>query len=179
MAINSKDIRNISILGHGGSGKTSLTEAILFYTKNADRLGKTADGNTVSDYDPEEIKRKYSISASIAPVTVAGKKINFIDNPGFLDFVGEVKQSLSVTDNALIVMNAKSGLEVGAELAWDNATEAGVSKAFFVNRMDEENINFAQLLNEMRDTFGTSVCPVFVPYIENQKTVCYIDLIEK
>ncbi|MBE6551126.1 MAG: elongation factor G [Ruminococcaceae bacterium] len=179
MAITSKDIRNISILGHGGSGKTSLTEAILFYTKNADRLGKTADGNTVSDYDPEEIKRKYSISASIAPVTVGGKKINFIDTPGFLDFVGEVKQSLSVTDNALIVMNAKSGLEVGAELAWDNASEAGVSKAFFVNRLDEENINFEQLLNEMRDTFGTSVCPIFVPYIENQKTVCYIDVIEK
>jgi len=179
MAITSKDIRNISILGHGGSGKTSLTEAILYYTKNTDRLGKTTDGNTVSDYDPEEIKRKYSISASIAPVVVDNKKINFIDTPGFLDFVGEVKQAVSVTDNALIVINAKSGLEVGAELAWDNATEAKISKSFFVNRLDEDNVNFEQLLVSMRDTFGTSVCPVYVPYIENHKTACYIDLIEK
>ncbi|MEA4833184.1 MAG: elongation factor G [Oscillospiraceae bacterium] len=175
--IKSGDIRNICLLGHGGSGKTSLAEAMLYYTKGTDRLGKTTDGNTVCDYDSEEIKRKYSISASIAPVMIDDKKINFIDTPGFLDFAGEVKQAVSVCENAMIVINAKSGLEVGAELCWNYASEAGVSKSFFINRLDEENINFESLLVSLKNVFGTNLCPVFVPIIEDNKTSCYVDLI--
>jgi len=175
--ITSKNIRNICLLGHGGSGKTSLAEAALFLTKGSDRLGKNADGNTVCDYDAEEIKRGFSISASIAPVFYGSSKINFIDTPGFLDFAGEVNQALRVVKNSIIVVNAKAGLEVGAELAWDNASDAGVSKTFFLNRCDEDNLNFDNIISEIRDTFGTSVCPLLVPVVDNHKTSCYVDLL--
>ena len=130
--IDSKSIRNIALLGHGGSGKTSLAEAMLFLTGGTDRMGKTSDGNTVCDYDPEEAKRGFSISASIAPIMWKNTKINMLDTPGYLDFVGEVLQSLRVADSALICVDAKSGVEVGTELAWDYATEANIPKAFFI-----------------------------------------------
>lgn len=176
--ITSRDIRNVCLIGHGGSGKTSLAEALLYYTKGTDRQGKIVDGNTVCDYDPEEISRQVSLSAAVAPVLYNGKKINFIDTPGYLDFFSEVKQALQVSRNALIVINAKSGVEVGAELAWENATEAGVSKSFFINRMDEENVDFTKILNTLRELFGSSVCPMFVPLFADHKTVGYVDLIE-
>ena len=176
--LTSKDIRNICLMGHGGSGKTSLLEAMLYFTKGIDRLGKVVDGNTVSDYDPEEIKRKFSIQAAMAPVAYKNSVINVIDTPGFFDFAGEVKQALRVVGNAIIVINAKSGLESGAEIAWDNATEAGVPKAFFVNRLDEENVNFDAIIDELIGQFGTSVCPLIVPYIENHKVHSYVDVIE-
>ncbi len=176
--LTSRDIRNICLLGHGGSGKTSLLEAMLYYTKGIDRLGKIADGNTISDYDPEEIKRKFSVQASLAPVPYKGKVINVIDTPGYFDFAAEVKQALRVVGNAIILINAKSGVESGAELAWDDATEAGVPKAFFINRLDEEGIKFEKLINELKDLFGNSVCPLIIPYIDNHKVLCYIDVIE-
>ncbi len=175
--ISTQNIRNVCLLGHGGSGKTSLMEAMLYYTKSTDRLGKVTDGNTVSDYDPEEIKRKFSLFSALAPIVVGDKKLNFIDTPGYLDFVGEAKQALRVCENALIVINAKSGVEVGAEIAWEQATDANIAKAFFFNRMDEENINFDAIIDELHNLFGTSVCPIFVPFFENRKVVGYIDLI--
>ena len=175
--IDSKSIRNIALLGHGGSGKTSLAEAMLFLTGGTDRMGKTSDGNTVCDYDPEEAKRGFSISASIAPIMWKNTKINMLDTPGYLDFVGEVLQSLRVADSALICVDAKSGVEVGTELAWDHATAAGLPKAFFVNKCDDNDAHFDNVFNQLHDTFGSTVCPVFVP-VKDGKNVTMIDLIE-
>lgn len=127
---SSKDIRNIALLGHGGSGKTSLAEAMLFVTGAIDRMGKTTDGNTVSDSDPEEVKRGYSLSTSVIPVEWKNTKINILDAPGYLEFVGEAKQALRVADSAVILVDAKAGPEVGTELSWDYATEADIPKAF-------------------------------------------------
>ncbi len=176
--ILSRQIRNVCLLGHGGVGKTSLVEAALWWAKQTDRLGKVAEGNTVCDYDPEEIKREMSISASIAPIFYDNKKINFIDTPGYLDFNAEVKQALRIVRNAVIVIDAKAGVEVGAELAWQEAEEAGVARAFFINRMDEENVNFTAILNKLKELFGQAVCPLYVPLFENHKTVGYVDVIK-
>ncbi len=173
----SRQIRNVCLLGHGGSGKTSLIEAMLYYVKETDRLGKIAEGNTVCDFDPEEIKREMSISASVAPVFYDNKKINFIDTPGYLDFAAETEQALRVVRNAVIVIDAKAGVEVGAELAWQKATDAGVAKAFFINRMDEDNVNFTAILNTLKELFGQTICPLYVPLFENHKTVGYVDII--
>ncbi|MBO4794607.1 MAG: GTP-binding protein, partial [Clostridia bacterium] len=131
----SNQIRNICLLGHGGDGKTSLTEAMLYLAKATDRLGKTADGNTVSDFDPEEIARGISISASLSNLVWNGKKINILDTPGYFDFVGEVKQALSVADSAVFVVDGKSGCKVGTELCWEYAGK--MPKAIFVNKMDD------------------------------------------
>ena len=161
-------IRNICLLGHGGNGKTSVAEAMLYISKGIDRLGKTQDGTTVSDYDAEEIKRKFSISTSIAPVTYNNTKINIIDTPGYLDFSGEVIQGLRVSGCALIVMDAKTGVDAGCELAWEYATEATVPKAFFINKIDDENARFAANLAHMRDKFGKTVCPVTIPLFDDR-----------
>lgn len=160
---SSKDIRNIALLGHGGSGKTSLAEAMLFVSGAIDRMGKTTDGNTVSDSDPEEIKRGYSLSTSVVPVEWKNTKINILDAPGYLEFVGETKQALRVADSAVILVDAKAGLEVGTELSWDYATEADIPKAFFVNKADDNEANFKRVFDQLRDIFGISVCPVLVP----------------
>ncbi len=175
--VDTKSIRNVALLGHGGCGKTSLAEAMLYLTGSIDRMGKTPDGNTTCDYDPEEIKRGFSISASFAPVMWKNIKVNIFDTPGYLDFVGEVNQSLRVADSALICVDAKAGVEVGTELAWDNATSAGLPKAFFINKCDDVDAHFDTVFNQLHSTFGTSVCPVFVP-IKDGKNVTMIDLIE-
>ncbi len=172
----SSDIRNIALLGHGGSGKTSLTEAMLYVTGAVDRIGKTTDGNTTSDYDPEEIKRGYSLSASLVPVETKGKKINILDAPGYLEFVGEVKEVLAAADSAVIVVDAKAGVEVGTELSWDNATEADIPKAFFINKTDDNDAHFHRVFDQLRDMFGISVCPVLVP-VTGQKGM-FADLID-
>ena len=174
----SEKIRNVCLLGHGGNGKTSLAEAMLYLAKASDRLGKVTDGNTVCDFDAEEIKRKFSLSSALAPFDWKGAKINLIDNPGYLDFVGEVRQSLRVCGTALIVMDAKSGVDVGCELAWEYATEAGVPKAFFVNKMDDENAHFGNTIEAMREKFGVTVCPIAIPIIIDRKPLGYADLIE-
>ena len=158
-----KDIRNIVLLGHGGSGKTSIAEASLYLTKATDRLGNPSDGNTVCDYDPEEIKRGFSLSAAMAPVIWNDTKINFIDTPGYLDFEGEVVQAIRVADSALIAVDAKSGVEVGTKLAWDNAAKADIPKAFFINKFDDKEANFERIFDELRETFGLSVCPLYIP----------------
>lgn len=170
-------IKNVCLLGHGGNGKTSLTEAMLYLAGETDRLGKTADGNTVSDYDPEEIKRKFSIAASVAPLMWKGSKINLLDTPGTLDFAGEVMQGLRVSGTALIVMDAKSGADVGSELAWERASELGVPKAFFVGKMDDDNANFGNTIEQMREKFGPAICPVAIPIIVDRKPLGYADLI--
>lgn len=173
---NTKDIRNVCFLGHGDSGKTSLAEAILFFTKNTDRQGKITDGNTVSDYDDEEKRRQLSIQASVLTFNWKNAKINLIDTPGFFDFAGEAKQATRVADCSLIVVNAKSGIDVGTEFAVEYSTEVNIPKAFFVSRLDEENVKFDTILEEAREMFGVAVCPVFAPYIEDSKTVGYADV---
>lgn len=177
-SVQTQDIRNVCLLGHGGNGKTSVAEAMLYISKGTDRLGKTQDGTTVSDYDAEEIKRKFSISTSIAPITYMNKKINIIDTPGYLDFSGEVMEGLRVSGCALIVMDAKSGVDTGCELAWEYATEATVPKAFFINKIDDENANFSATIDAMREKFGKTICPVMVPIFEDRKVVATVNLIK-
>ena len=160
---STQDIRNIVLLGHGGCGKTSIAEAALYLTKATDRLGKTGEGNTVCDYDPEEIKRGFSLSAAMAPVEWKNTKINFIDTPGYLDFEGEVVQAIRVADSALIAVDARGGVEVGTRLAWDNASDADIPKAFFVNKFDDKEANFENIFAELREYFGLSVCPLYIP----------------
>ena len=175
--ITTKNIRNIVLLGHGGSGKTSLAETALFLSKGTDRLGKIADGNTVCDYDPEEKQRKFSIMLSVAPVMWKDTKINFIDTPGFLDFAGEVYAGVKAADAAIITLDGKAGVEVGTELAWEKATDAGIPRAFFVNKCDDPEANFDRVFSQLTEQFGTSVCPVLVPY-KAGGTTKFINLIE-
>ena len=156
-------IRNVVLAGHGGSGKTSLAEAMLFATKGTARLGRVEDGTTVMDYDPEEIKRKISLSAALAPIEYGEHKINLLDTPGFFDFTGEVKGAMRVADAAVIVICAVSGLEVGVEKSWAYADEGGLPRAIFINKMDRENANFAKVLGELRAKFGNRIVPLQVP----------------
>lgn len=175
--IETSSIRNVALLGHGGSGKTSIAEALLYIGGGIDRLGKTTDGNTVCDYDAEEVKRGFSLSAAVAPVMWKGIKINLLDTPGYLDFVGEALQVLRVADSAVIAVDAKAGVEVGTELAWGYATEAGIPRAFFVNKCDDNEADFARVFGELHEKFGTAVCPVAIP-VKNGKDITIIGLAE-
>ena len=169
-------IRNICLTGHGGSGKTSVAEAMLYISKTTDRLGKTPEGNTVCDYDPEEIRRGFTLSTSIAPLMWKDTKINVLDTPGYLDFAGEAAQAMRVADSAIITVDGKAGLEVGTELAWNAATEAGLPRAFFVNKCDDPDADFERVFRQIHMAFGTAVCPVFVPVRCGNKVVM-VDLI--
>ncbi len=171
-------IRNIVLAGHGGSGKTSLAEAMLWVTGCSDRLGKTADGNTVCDFDPEEIKRKVSVSTAVAPLEHNGFKINLLDTPGLFDFVGGVGEGFRAAECAVIVISGKSGVTVGAEKANKAAKVNGRSRVFFINKLDAEGSNFYKALEALRSSFGNDVCPVVVPYYEGEKIKCYVDLLE-
>ena len=159
-----KNIRNIALLGHGSEGKTTLTEAMLYAAGLIDRQGKVEDGSTVSDYDPEEIKRGISISASLAPIEWKGNKINVIDVPGYFDFIGESIAALRVVETAGIVVGAVNGLSVGAEKAWDNAGKTpNVCRMFIINQMDRENADYNKVLEALRDKFSTGVVPLVLP----------------
>lgn len=177
--IETKNIRNIALLGHGGSGKTSLSEAMLYLTGETDRLGNVTAGNTVCDYDAEEISRKISISASIAPMMWKDIKINVIDTPGYLDFAGEVVQALRVADSAVIVVDGKAGIEVGTELAWDSVTAAHLPRAFFINKFDDNEARFGRVLDSLHETFGKNVCPLTIPMVRGGEVVGAIDLIDQ
>ena len=168
-------IRNICLLGHGGEGKTSLAESILFTTGGTDRLGKVADGNTVCDFDPEEIRRGISISATPVPVSFGGCKLNVFDTPGYFDFFGEALQSLRVTDTAVIVVSAKGGVGVGAEKGWKHS--AGKSRFVYVSKVDEENADFAGTYAQLREKFGLSVCPVVIPASKGDKVTGIINIV--
>lgn len=175
--VDTKQIRNIALLGHGGSGKTSLAEALIYISGGSDRLGKVADGNTVCDYDAEEIKRGFSLSSSVASIMWKDCRVNIIDTPGYLDFSGEVNQALRVADSAIICVDGKAGVEVGTELAWESATAAGLPKAIFINKCDEQEAQFGRVFNELHEKFGKNICPVFVP-IGQGKEATMIDLLE-
>ncbi len=176
--IITKNIRNIVLLGHGSTGKTSLVEAMLYRKNLTDRLGKTTEGNTVCDYDPEEIKRGFTLSAAMVNFVHNDVKINVIDAPGYLGFRGEAKQAVRVADAAIIVVDGRTGVQVGTDLGWDYATEAGIPKAFFINRFDDGEARFAKAFNALRERYGVAVCPILIPMIEADKVAGFLNLID-
>ncbi|MDD6279994.1 MAG: elongation factor G [Oscillospiraceae bacterium] len=171
-------IRNIALAGHNGSGKTSLAEAVLYKAGASDRLGKTVDGNTICDYDPEEIKRKISISTSLAAFEYNGMKINLLDTPGLFDFAADMIEGIRAADNVMITVSAKSGVKVGTRKAYDEAVSQGKSKMFVITKIDDKDANFFNVLTELKTVFGPTVCPVVVPVIHDHKIVSYVNLIE-
>ncbi|HOP75009.1 MAG TPA: elongation factor G [Bacillota bacterium] len=171
-------MRNLVLLGHGGSGKTTLAEAMLYSAKAIERFGKVDDGNSTMDYDPEEIKRKISISTSIAPLEYKEDKVNIIDTPGFFDFVGEVKGAVRAADVACIVVCAVSGVEVGTDKAWGYADEQNLPRVFFINKMDRENANFDKVLTDLRDKYGKNVIPIRIPVGAAETFQGVIDILE-
>lgn len=173
-----KRIKNIAIAGHNGSGKTSLTEALLFKAGASERLGKTADGTTVCDYDPEEIKRKISIGTSLASFEYDDYKINILDTPGLFDFAAEMIEGIRGADNVMITVSAKSGVKVGARKAYEEAIKQGKSKMFVVTKIDDKDANFYNVLTELKTVFGPTVCPVVVPVISGGEVVSFVNLIE-
>ena len=174
--LTTKTIRNICLLGHGGSGKTSIAEAMLYCAGETERMGKISDGNTVFDFDNEEKKRKYSISLATAPLMWRDIKINILDAPGYLDFEGEVAEAIRVADAAIIVIDGKSGVEVGTELAWEYAEKAALPRAFFVNKCDDPESDFERAFEQLRDKFGRNVCPTFVP-VKSESETLFVNLI--
>lgn len=179
MSYTARDIRNVCLIGHGGDGKTALAESMLYYTKGTDRLGKSAEGTTVSDFDPEEIKRKYSISTSIIPIEYGKSKINLFDNPGYFDFAGEVMQSIRVVDSGVIVVSAKNGIGVGTEKSWKYLYERKLPRFVYISKLDEEHADFFKTFEALREEFGKTLAPIVIPILDGDKTVGIVDIIHK
>ncbi|NLG88605.1 MAG: elongation factor G [Clostridiaceae bacterium] len=169
-------IRNVCLLGHGGAGKTTLAEALLFEAKAIDRFGSVVNGSTVMDYDPEEVKRQISTNTSLAPLEWKGCKINIIDTPGYFDFIGEMKQGLRVADGAIILASAKDGVEVGTEKAWQEVTDQHIPKLFFVNKIDEEHADFFKVFEQLQQMFGKSVIAFELPIMESGSFAGVVDV---
>ncbi len=179
MSYTARDIRNVCLIGHGGDGKTALAESMLYYTKGTDRLGKSAEGTTVSDFDPEEIKRKYSISTSIIPIEYGKSKINLFDNPGYFDFAGEVMQSIRVVDSGVIVVSAKNGIGVGTEKSWKYLYERKLPRFVYISKLDEEHADFFKTFEALREKFGKTLAPIVIPILDGDKTIGIVDIIHK
>jgi elongation factor G len=173
-----KNIRNILILGHGGSGKTTLTEALAFNAGAVDRMGKIDEGNTLSDFDPEEKRRKFSISSSIIPLEFGGHKINLIDVPGYFDFIGDAYAALRVADAVIIVVDALSGVQVGTEKAIELLEKANVPAFIVVNKMDRENATFAKVMDELKETFGNKIVPFELPMGEGEAMNGVVNIVD-
>ncbi len=171
-------IRNVCIAGHGGSGKTSLAEALIFKAGASDRFGRVENGNTVCDFDPEETKRVVSVSSAIAPFAWGSTKINLIDTPGLFDFATGLYEGIRASESVIIALSAKSGVEVGAEKAYKLAKDSGKATMFFVGKMDDENADFYKTLEELKSKFGPSICPIVAPVVEDGRLVCYYNLVE-
>lgn len=172
-------IRNVVLLGHGGSGKTSLVEAMAYLSGITSRMGKISDGNTVSDFGKEEQKRHISISTSIVPIEWEGVKINILDTPGFFDFVGEVEEAVSAADAAIIVVSGKAGVEVGTEKAWELCEKHKLPRFIYVTDMDVDNASFRQVVEDMTNTYGKKMAPFHLPIRENEKFVGYVNVIQE
>ena len=176
----SNRVRNVVLLGHSGSGKTTYSEAALYYSGATKRFGKVEDGNTVSDYEAEEIRRKVSINTSVIPVEWQDTKINFLDTPGYFDFAAEVKLAMNVADTGLIMVSAKSGVEVGTEKAWEYCEEMHLPRIIFINQLDDENADFEKTLADLRKNFGKAVAPLQIPFNdENGNFIGFINLIKR
>lgn len=170
-------IRNVVLLGHGGSGKTSLAEAMAYLSGITSRMGRVSDGNTISDYSKEEQKRRFSISASVIPVEWEGCKINIIDAPGYFDFVGEVEEAVSAAGAAVIVVNGKSGIEVGTQKAWELCEKYKLPRIVYVSNMDVDNASFRQVVEDMTQAYGKKMAPFHLPIRENEKFVGYVNVV--
>ena len=182
-AYDTKDIRNVVFLGHGGAGKTTVVEALAYISGITSRLGKVADGNTISDFDKEEVKRKFSISTSVVPIEFADEKetvkVNLLDTPGYFDFVGEVEEAVSVADAAVIVVNCKSGIEPGTRKAWELCEKYRLPRLFFVTNMDDDDASFRELTIKLTTEFGRSISPLQIPIREDGKFVGYVNVIKQ
>ena len=178
MQYTTDKIRNICLLGHGGDGKSALAEALLYFTGSTDRLGTAAQGNTVSDFDPEEIKRQISISTSVIPVEWKGKKINLLDTPGYFDFEGEVLQAVRMAETALVVVSAKGGIHFGTTKAINLAKSLNMPQLFFITSIDEEHSDFYGVFDALKQRYGKGVCAISAPIIENEKVTGYVDIVE-
>lgn len=177
-----KQIRNVVLLGHGGAGKSTVAEALAYLTGVTKRMGKIVDGNTISDFDKEEIKRQFSISTSLIPIEYEGAegkiKINLLDTPGYFDFVGEVEEAVSVADAAIIVVNCKAGIEVGTEKAWELCEEYRLPRIIFVTNMDDDHASFRELVLKLEKKFGRKIAPFQVPIRENEKFVGFVNAVK-
>ena len=177
-----KQIRNVVLLGHGGAGKSTVAEALAYLTGVTKRMGKVSDGNTISDYDKEEIKRQFSISTTMVPIEYQGAegkvKINLLDTPGYFDFVGEVEEAVSVADAAIIVVNCKAGIEVGTEKAWELCEEYRLPRIIFVTNMDDDHASFRELILKLEKQFGRKIAPFQVPIRENEKFVGFVNAVK-
>ena len=172
-----QSIHNVALLGHGGSGKTTLADAVLCYGKATERIGKIADSTTVMDFDPEEKKRKTSVSTSVYALELGGHKLNIIDAPGLFDFAGGVSEALAAADSAVIAVSGKSGLTTGAKQSFQKARALKKAVAFFVGKLDSPHAHFYRVISSLVANYGAVICPVVIPYIENDEVKSYIDLI--
>ncbi|MBE3583011.1 MAG: elongation factor G [Limnochordaceae bacterium] len=176
---STEQLRNVALVSHGGAGKTSLLEAMLFCSGSISRLGRVDEGTSVGDYDPEEVRRKISVSTALAPAEWADHRINLLDTPGYFDFLGEVKSALRVVEGALVVLDASAGVAVGTEKTWSFADDEHLPRLVFVNKMDRENANFDKCLQELRDTFGKAVAPVQIPVGQANDFRGIVDLVRQ
>ena len=172
-------IRNVVILGHGGSGKTSLVEAMAYLSGVTSRMGSVSEGNTVSDYDIEEIKRKFSINTTVMPIIWGDIKVNVLDTPGYFDFVGEAEEAAAAADAAVIVINGKNGVEVGTQKAWDLCEKYKLPRMFFVSNMDVDNASFRQVVEDLTELYGKKIAPIHLPIRENEKFVGYVNVVRQ
>lgn len=171
-------IRNVVLLGHGGSGKTTLTEAMAYLSGITNRLGKVADGNTVSDFDKEEIRRKFSISTSVVPIEWNKVKVNILDTPGFFDFVGEAEEAASAADAAVIVISGKAGVQVGTQKAWDLCERFQLPRMIFVTDMDIDDVSYRKVVEQLQELYGKRIAPIHMPIRENEKFVGYVNIVK-
>lgn len=172
-------IRNVIVLGHGGAGKTTVVEAMAYLSGLTTRMGKISDGNTISDYDKEEIKRGFSINTSVVPIIWGDTKINILDTPGYFDFVGEVEEAASVADAAVIVVSGKSGVEVGTKKAWELCDKYNLPRLICVTNMDDDNASFRQTVEDMQALYGKKIAPFHIPVRANEKFIGYVNIISQ
>ena len=175
---SAENVKNIAFLGHGNSGKTTLADAILHYGKAVERIGKTSEGTSAFNFDPEEKKRGCSVSTAVYALELGENKLNLIDAPGLFDFAGGIKEALAAADSAVIAISGKSGLTVGAQQAFEKARKLKKAVGFFVGKLDSTHAHFYRVLSALAGNYGAVICPVIVPYIENDEVKCYINLIE-
>ena len=173
-----KNIRNIALAGHGGSGKTSLAEALMYVSGGIERMGKVSEGSTVCDSDPDEIKRKISLNTSIAYAEWKDVKINIIDTPGQFDFIGGMYEGMRAAESVIITLPAKDGVQVGTIKAYREARKHKKATMFVVTRMEEENSNFYKCLEELKTNFGPTICPIVVPFDKYGTVESYINLLD-
>ncbi len=172
-------IRNVVLLGHSGAGKTSLVETMAYLADMTTRMGKVTDGNTISDYDKEEIKRHFSINTSVIPIIWGDTKVNILDTPGLFDFVGEVEEAAAAADAAIIVVSGKNGIEVGTTKAWEICEKYKLPRMIFVTNMDNDNASYRQVVQDLEDIYGKCIAPFHLPVRENKEFVGYVNVLQQ